>query len=73
MKIAVRVKPGAKRQAITVEPDGSLVVAVAAPPTDGRANEALREALAAHFGMPKRRVVIRHGAASRRKTIEILG
>ena len=71
MRVAVRVTPGAKQRGIKAASDGSLLVKVTEPPGGGRANAALIEALAEHFGVPKRRVAIIRGLASRRKLVEI--
>ncbi|NUT51213.1 MAG: DUF167 domain-containing protein, partial [Saccharothrix sp.] len=50
-RFAIRVKPGAKREAVGGRwGDGALVVAVAAPAVEGKANEAVRKALARAFG-----------------------
>ncbi|MGD9601421.1 MAG: DUF167 domain-containing protein [Gammaproteobacteria bacterium] len=69
--IEVRVKPGARRDALIPLPDGAFVAEVKAPPIDGKANAALIALIAAHFGVPKRRVSIRAGAGARRKRVEI--
>jgi hypothetical protein len=47
------------------------VVKVREPAADGRANDAVVEALAGHFGVPKSAITIVHGRASRRKLIEL--
>lgn len=51
--------------------DGSLVVHVKAPPTEGKANERLIEVLAEYFKRPKRNIVIRTGFTGRQKIVEI--
>ena len=71
MRIQVKVTPRAKRPGIEQAPDGTWVVKVHQPAADGRANEAVVEVLAEHFGVPKRSVSIVHGQTSRRKLIEI--
>ena len=71
MRIHVRVTPRAKRASLDTQSDGTIVVKVTAPADDGRANAAVIEALAEHFGVPKRRVVIVQGLRSRRKLVEI--
>jgi uncharacterized protein (TIGR00251 family) len=48
-----------------------LVVAVAAPPVDGKANEAVRKVLAAAFGVRKQDVVIVAGLRGRDKVVEV--
>lgn len=52
---------------------GRLVVRVAAAPVDGKANEAARAALAKLLGVPRSRVEIVRGAASRDKTVRVHG
>ena len=73
MRIQVKVTPRAKQPGVTTATDGTLVVKVREPATDGRANNAVIEALAEHFGVPRRSVSIVHGHASRRKLVEISG
>ena len=53
--------------------DGVLVVRVREPATDGRANQAVVEAVAAALGVPRRSVRITAGASSRRKVVEVHG
>ena len=72
MKLHVRVTPRAKRRAIEQAPDGTLLVKVTEPAEDGRANAAVIAAVAAHFGVPKRRVTIIRGLTSRQKQIDII-
>jgi uncharacterized protein (TIGR00251 family) len=49
----------------------ALTVAVTAPAVDGRANEAVRQALADAFGVRRRQVVIVSGERARDKVVEI--
>jgi uncharacterized protein (TIGR00251 family) len=69
--IAVRVKPGARTSALTLQDDGSWLAQVIAPPVDGAANEALIRLVAEHFGVRRAQVRIRSGTASRAKRVEI--
>jgi len=69
--VAVRVKPNSRRPRVEAAPDGSLVAHLSAPPVEGRANRELLERLAEHFAVPKSRLRIRSGAASRSKLVEI--
>jgi uncharacterized protein (TIGR00251 family) len=71
VKIAVIVKPNARKEGVTPSDDGPWTVRVAAPPVEGKANERLVELLAGHFGVPKSRVAILRGAGGRRKIVEI--
>ncbi|MBI1952677.1 MAG: DUF167 domain-containing protein [Candidatus Omnitrophica bacterium] len=72
MRIQVRVIPRARQRAVEEAPDGSLRVKVTEPADEGRANAAVIEALAEHFGLPRRLVAIVRGAKSRQKLVEIL-
>jgi len=65
------VIPKAKETGVEQLPDGSLRVRVSAPAEAGRANAAAIEALAEHFGVPKRSVTILQGATRRTKLIDI--
>jgi uncharacterized protein YggU (UPF0235/DUF167 family) len=48
-----------------------LRVKVAAPPAEGKANAALREVLAKHFGLAKSQVVLAKGGTSRIKVFSV--
>lgn len=76
LRFAVRVRPGARRTSVGGRWDGAggaaLVVAVAAPAVDGKANAAVLEALAAAFGVRPRRLVIVAGERGRDKVVELL-
>ncbi len=71
MKISVKVKPRAKVEKVE-EKDGGLIVFVKAEAKEGKANEAVAKALAAHFGVVKSRVKLISGARSKTKLFEIL-
>ena len=73
-RLAIRVQPGARRTGLAGRlSDGTIKIAVTAPPEDGRANAALIEWLAEALGLRPRQVRVVRGAASRSKTIEIEG
>jgi hypothetical protein len=72
MRITVQVVPRSGKNDIAWE-QGVLKARLTAPPVDGAANEALIALLAERLGLPKRAIRIVHGAASRRKTVEIAG
>jgi uncharacterized protein (TIGR00251 family) len=77
VKLTVRVHPGASRDQVggrygTDEPP-TLVVRVAAPATDGRANERLVRVLAEAFGVPRRAVTVVAGVTSRTKLVDVSG
>jgi len=71
MKYTIKVKTNAKENAVQKGPGGELRVLVKAPPQEGRANEAVIEALAAHFKVPKGRVAIVGGFKSKTKVVLI--
>jgi len=67
----VKLLPNARRDEILGVRDGALLVKVAAPPLEGRANRRLSELLATAFGVPKSRVLLERGAGSRHKCLRI--
>jgi len=69
----VRAIPRAKESSVQAVEDGVLVVRLAAPPVDGKANEALRDLLAEQLGVRRSAVRILAGEKSRHKTVEISG
>lgn len=73
MKFTVKAVPGASRSGIVGWLGGDLKVRIQAPATDGKANEALCEFLAAEFGLPKSAVRIASGFSSRKKVVEADG
>ncbi len=71
--LAVRVHPGARRNAITGTHDGALKLSLTTPPTDGRANAALIAFLADRLSIPRAGITLVNGATSRSKTLHIEG
>lgn len=69
--LRVAVSPNARRTEVQGLHDGALRVRLAAPPVDGKANDALVAWLADALGLPRRAVQITHGASARRKLIAI--
>lgn len=67
----VAVVPSAKRTAADGLFDGALRVRLAAPPVDGKANQALVEWLADELGLARREVELIRGLASRRKMLRL--
>lgn len=65
------ISPNAKRTQADGLHDGALRVRLAAPPVDGKANQALIDWLAGELGCPKRAVLLLRGHASRRKQLQI--
>ncbi len=71
MYISVVVHVNAKNPRVEGGPTKVLHVYVNAPPSDGKANRAVVDALAKHFDTQKSRVVLVKGMRSRNKIIEI--
>ena len=71
--LRVRVQPGAKRSEVVGWVAGALRVRIAAPPIEGRANEALVAFIAETLGVPKSRVAIRAGHGGRDKLLVVEG
>lgn len=71
MLLSVKVKPNSKQPRIEEDASGALTVHLKSPPVEGKANEELIARLAERFGVPKSRVRIKSGAASRTKRVVI--
>ena len=76
MKLRVRASPNARRSEIIGWEDDPLVgkvlrIRVAAPPTEGQANEELRSFLAKSLKLPKSSVRLEKGGSSRHKSFVI--
>ncbi len=78
MRVPIRVRPGARRTAVGGRWDGpsgagpALLVSVAAPAVDGKANAAVCAALAGALGLRTRQVRIVSGERSRDKLVELM-
>lgn len=70
-KIAVTVKPNAKKAEVTQLATGEYQVEVREPAQDGKANQAVMELLARYFGVPKSTVRVKRGLSSRHKLLEL--
>jgi uncharacterized protein (TIGR00251 family) len=71
MLVSVRVKPNSKNPRIEAGPDGALTAFLKSPPVEGKANEELIARVAERFGVPKSRVRIKSGLASKTKLVEV--
>jgi uncharacterized protein (TIGR00251 family) len=71
--IAVKVKPKAKRDAISGIHAGALKVDVTAPPDKFKANAAVISLIAKFFNVPRAKVELISGAKSRQKRILLGG
>lgn len=71
--IALHIQPGAKRTEVAGEHGDALKIRLAAPPVDGKANEALVAFVAGCLGVPRSAVTIKSGHSSRRKVLAVAG
>ena len=71
--LTLHVQPGAKRSGIAGLHGEALKLRLAAPPVEGRANEALLKLIAELFGVPLRQVELRQGGQSRHKVVAVTG
>jgi uncharacterized protein (TIGR00251 family) len=70
---AVRLRPRARKNAITGELGNALKISLTAPPIEGRANHACIEFLADLLKLPRSSITIAAGQSSRNKLIRISG
>lgn len=71
MKIFIKAKPSAREEKVEKIDDSNYVVSVKEPPIKGKANDAIRNALAVYFKTASSRVIIVSGFSSRNKIVEI--
>ncbi|MEO8246529.1 MAG: DUF167 domain-containing protein [Chloroflexota bacterium] len=71
--LPIRLQPRAGRDEVVGQRAGRVVIRVAAPPVDGRANAALCAFVAGMVGVPKGRVRVVSGEASRDKVLRVEG
>lgn len=71
--LTLHVQPGAKRSEITGLHGDALKIKLAAPPIEGRANEALIKFIAGIFAVPLRNVELHQGSQSRHKVVAVSG
>lgn len=70
-RISVTVKPNSRTATITQLGESEYRAAVREPAQDGKANLALIDLLARHFGIPKSTIKILRGHSSRRKIVDL--
>lgn len=71
--LTLHIQPGAKMTEFAGLHGDALKIRLAAPPVDGKANEALIKFIADTLGLPKSAVTIKSGQTSRRKALEVIG
>lgn len=70
-RLAVRVTPGARVETLEIA-DGRLLAKVRAKPEDGKANDAVRDLLAAALDLAPSRLELLRGATSREKQFRVV-
>ena len=73
VSFAVKVQPRARRNAVMGELGDALKIALTAPPSDGKANQACVEFLADLLELPRSAIRIASGQSSRNKVIRVTG
>ncbi len=71
--VDIQVKPRSSREAVGPVQADRLLVAVNAPPVDGKANEAVVRVLAETFGISRSAVSIVRGETGKKKTVRLIG
>lgn len=71
--LSLHIQPGAKKTEISGIHGDALKIRLAAPPVDGKANDALLAFLARTLGLPKSRVLLISGQTSRSKRVAVTG
>lgn len=71
--LTLHVQPGAKRTEIIGMHGDALKIKLAAPPVEGKANDALLRYIADRFGVPVRNVELKQGGQSRHKVVAVTG
>jgi uncharacterized protein (TIGR00251 family) len=73
LTLTLHVQPGAKNTTIAGLHGDALKIRLAAPPIEGRANDALLRFIADRFGVPLRQVELKQGGQSRHKRVVVTG
>ncbi len=71
--LTLHIQPGAKRSELAGLHGEALKIRLAAPPIEGRANEALLRFIAESFNVPVRQVELKQGGQSRHKVVAVTG
>ncbi len=72
MKISVKAKPNSREEKVEKTDENHYNVWVKEPPMNGKANEAVRNALAVYFKTSSSSIKIISGYSSRSKIVEIM-
>ena len=71
--LTLHVQPGAKHNEVVGLHGEALKIKLAAPPIEGRANEALLKFIADLFAVPLRNTELKQGGQSRHKVVVVTG
>jgi uncharacterized protein len=71
--LTLHIQPGAKKTEFAGLHGDALKIRLAAPPVDGKANEALVKFVAEALKLPKSAITLKSGQTSRRKVLEVQG
>lgn len=71
--LKLHIQPGARTTEVAGLHGDALKIRLAAPPVDGKANEALIGFLAEILGLTRSAVALKSGHSSRRKVLEVYG
>lgn len=71
--LTLHIQPGAKKTEFAGLHGDALKIRLAAPPVDGKANDALVKFVAETLKLPKSSVNLKSGQTSRRKVLEVQG
>ncbi|HLO62448.1 MAG TPA: DUF167 domain-containing protein [Azonexus sp.] len=71
--LTLHIQPGAKKTEFAGLHGDALKIRLAAPPVDGKANDALVKFIAETLGLARSAVTLKSGQTSRRKVLEVSG
>ncbi|WP_341677550.1 DUF167 domain-containing protein [Niveibacterium sp. SC-1] len=71
--LTLHIQPGARRTGLAGLHGEALKIRLAAPPVDGKANQALLAFLAERLGVPRAQLTLLSGASSRAKRVAVHG
>ncbi len=71
--LTLHIQPGAKKTEFAGLHGEALKIRLAAPPVDGKANDALLRFVADRLQLPKSAVSLKSGQTSRHKVLEVTG
>lgn len=71
--LTLHIQPGAKKTEVVGLHGDAIKLRLAAPPVEGKANEALIDFLSRTLGLPKAHITLISGQTSRSKRIAIAG